>query len=202
MMFVKKEEGAGAANVLVELADKLADSATKTRTAIEDSAKWAEKAGAISARFSTMAETIATIASTIEIIARQTKLLALNASIEAARTGESGLGFAVIANELKTLSDQTASASNKISKHIYEIRHCGSEIIDCVDMIIETTAEATSRSTSVVDMAREHTTIATIISERVNETLGAPALLTKKLPQTASASDRDKEPNSNSSTLT
>lgn len=64
---------------------------------------------------------INTLAKTIMDIADQTSLLALNASIEAARAGDSGRGFAVVANEIGTLADQSAHTVSNITNIIQEV---------------------------------------------------------------------------------
>ncbi|MDF1790926.1 MAG: methyl-accepting chemotaxis protein [Thalassobaculaceae bacterium] len=72
---------------------------------------------------------IGDIVSTIETIAKQTNLLALNATIEAARAGEAGKGFAVVASEVKTLANQTATATVDIRDRISSIRSDMEEIV-------------------------------------------------------------------------
>ncbi|MBV5340958.1 MAG: methyl-accepting chemotaxis protein [Deltaproteobacteria bacterium] len=83
---------------------------------VQESAKTVENLGARS-------DQIGAIIGTIEDIADQTNLLALNAAIEAARAGEQGRGFAVVADEVRALAERTSRATREISEMIKAIQN-------------------------------------------------------------------------------
>lgn len=83
------------------------------------------------------ADEMQTIVSLIRSVASQTSLLALNASIEAARAGDAGRGFAVVATEISNLANQTTTATGNISDLIENISKEMNEVIDSIGQLIE-----------------------------------------------------------------
>ncbi|MDA0147450.1 methyl-accepting chemotaxis protein [Vibrio sp. LaRot3] len=90
----------------------------RTKDSINSLANELEQASSVIGDLDRHAQEISTVLSTIQGIAEQTNLLALNAAIEAARAGEQGRGFAVVADEVRVLSQRTHSSTEEIKATI------------------------------------------------------------------------------------
>ncbi len=116
------------------------------------------------------AKLIDTITDTIKGISEQTNLLALNATIEAASAGEAGKGFAVVANEIKELSRQTATATEKISESILNIQTTTADSIKDIDSIVEIINEIDTVTTMIASAVEEQSNTTSEIASNVSQT--------------------------------
>ena len=125
-----------------EPSDLLATSAASAKEAVEAAKKWAGNAELSVTEFSALSETIAKVASSIEAIGRRTRLLSLNAAIEANRLGNKGEAFGQIALEFKILATETSEVATTIANQLYKVRHQTGEIVDAVNVINDLVNEA------------------------------------------------------------
>lgn len=103
-----------------------------------DAADKAEAANNQVEKLNAAAQSIGNVIQLIQDIAEQTNLLALNATIEAARAGEAGKGFAVVASEVKSLANQTAKATDEISVQISGIQEATGGAVASIGEIMDT----------------------------------------------------------------
>lgn len=95
---------------------------TQSVESINDLASEVERAANVIRKLESDTENVGTILDVIKGIAEQTNLLALNAAIEAARAGEQGRGFAVVADEVRTLASRTQDSTQEIQRVIEELQ--------------------------------------------------------------------------------
>jgi methyl-accepting chemotaxis protein len=113
--------GSGVAKVR-EVIDTIQNQVVKTRN----------DAGLV-ANLQAQCQKIGTIVQTIDEIAEQTNLLALNAAIEAARAGEAGKGFAVVADEVRTLASRSSKSTQEITKMVEQVQKDSSDANSSLD---------------------------------------------------------------------
>ncbi|UZF92287.1 methyl-accepting chemotaxis protein [Bosea sp. NBC_00550] len=94
-------------------------------------------------------ENVGAVVEIIRGIAAQTSMLALNATIEAARAGEMGRGFAVVASEVKTLSAQTAKATDEVSHQIGAMQQASHRSLKAIRDIVEAIGEVESVANAI-----------------------------------------------------
>jgi methyl-accepting chemotaxis protein len=92
--------------------------------------------------FGAVLEQVGGVSQAIETIARQTNLLALNATIEAARAGEAGRGFAVVASEVKSLAQETRTATTRIATIVADLNGQIGNLIDASKSASQHAADA------------------------------------------------------------
>jgi len=175
----------GVARSAVEVRDRVlvgTDAASRAETCMNESALAVKQLSTKVDALGLSIEQISSIVKTIGDIASQTNLLALNATIEAARAGEAGKGFAVVAGEVKTLSNQTARATEEIRQRIGALQTGMADILGAMTVSAKTVEAGTQAaqnagasikaiSASVDEVAKNMTAISGIIQEQMVATM-------------------------------
>jgi methyl-accepting chemotaxis protein len=148
-----------------EIATSATDAAGIARGAVD----LAGSANTTVAKLGVSSAEVGNIVKVITSIAEQTNLLALNATIEAARAGEAGKGFAVVASEVKDLAQETAKATEEISSRISAIQADTSDAVDAIAQIAEVIERINAYSDTIASAVEEQTATTSEIGRSVAE---------------------------------
>ncbi len=132
-----------------------------------DATSASEAAGRKVVGLQKMSENINSVIGIINGIAGQINLLALNATIESARAGEAGKGFAVVASQVKQLADQTAKATEGITRVIDEVRSEVTDVVTVIQRIGDSIAQVSANCTAVASAVEEQSAAVDEISQNV-----------------------------------
>jgi len=141
----------------------------KTRESISHLADGVSEATDVIAQLDRHAQEINGILATIKGIAEQTNLLALNAAIEAARAGEQGRGFAVVADEVRVLSQRTAASTTEIQSTIETLQRTTQKAVGLMaksqDMASHSVQDALDASAALEEITRAVSSISDMANQ-------------------------------------
>jgi methyl-accepting chemotaxis protein len=168
-----------------EINGQVERSAEVARSAAEEAARTNDNILALTAAAGKIGDVIVLI----RAIAEQTNLLALNATIEAARAGEAGRGFAVVASEVKQLASQTAKATNDIGEKIAEIQAATSTTVESTSRIVATIATIQEVTASIAGAVNQQGAATAEIATNTQRAASGTAEVTGHIASVGSAAE-------------
>jgi methyl-accepting chemotaxis protein len=167
-----------------EIARQVAHSSEMTQRAVDDVNVTANQMDGLVAAV----REIGDVVTLINDIASQTNLLALNATIEAARAGDAGKGFAVVANEVKTLANQTARATDDIARQVASVQQLTGTMSGAIGSVVETIRTMGTVSSSIASAVEEQEAVTREIAANIDDVARDAGTVSKTVGQLSRAS--------------
>jgi methyl-accepting chemotaxis protein len=176
MVAAASEEASTNVQSVASATEELSSSVNEISRQVQESARMASEAvgqaRTTNDRVSELSKAAARIGDVVELIntiAEQTNLLALNATIEAARAGEAGRGFAVVASEVKALAEQTSKATGEIGQQITGIQAATQDSVNAIKEISGTIERLSEISSTIAAAVEEQGAATQEISRNVQQ---------------------------------
>jgi methyl-accepting chemotaxis protein len=168
---------------IAEIARNATDAAQVAAQAVES----AHTASKTMTELGRSSEEVGNVIKVITSIAEQTNLLALNATIEAARAGEAGKGFAVVASEVKDLAQETAKATDEIGQRIVAIQNDIANAVAAIAAISEVITRIDQFQTTIAAAVEEQTATTQEIGRNIAEAATGAQEIARSVQGVASA---------------
>jgi methyl-accepting chemotaxis protein len=176
MVAAASEEASTNVQSVASATEQLSSSVNEISRQVQESARMATEAVGQAritndrvSELSKAASRIGDVVELINTIAEQTNLLALNATIEAARAGEAGRGFAVVASEVKALAEQTSKATGEIGQQISGIQAATQDSVNAIKEISGTIEKLSEISSTIAAAVEEQGAATQEISRNVQQ---------------------------------
>ncbi|MTI00063.1 methyl-accepting chemotaxis protein [Roseibium sp. RKSG952] len=169
-----------------EISGRVGNFTELARKAISD----VEQSNSAIETFQNVVDQIGDVTRLITDIAEQTNLLALNATIEAARAGEAGKGFAVVASEVKALAEQTGKATDQIDHQIQSLKSATRDAVTATGAVSQIVSSIAEQSEAMMRSTEEQSLFSQNIGHQITDAAEGASNLAGTLQKAKSSASK------------